>query len=911
MRSRLPVLPALRRPVGGLFISLMLLAGCRDIDGPTHGRSARAALAEKSGIPDTLPFHVDETFGPAPGSTPVVCGPGLSIPSRLFGEGTIAPHMGRARSSIYVMNCQINDGIPKFTAADTVVGATGDSLFFGWIVTVPEIHDGRADVRIEMLGLGGSGWFYRTAGSAMATGSMDLESGRGSYRGSGSIAPLPEGSVTREPVLIPETISAAGDRFKCGLSTSGAAYCWGQNEHGQLGDGSTTDRLAPTPVAGGRTFREISAGRAHACALTTTGSAYCWGSNATGQLGITDKTDHTQPTLVPGGLVFIQISAGGNQTCGRITSGAAYCWGENRLGQLGDGSLTERDVPTAVQGGLLFHQVRTDSTHTCALTGAGLAYCWGANNAGELGDSTNTARRTPTLVRGGYKFSQITVGTSHTCALTNESVAYCWGENFGGQLGNDGIADVNHPILVNANGLRFKRISGGSSHTCAVATTGEPYCWGANGWGKLGDGTDVWHRHPTLVTTPDLFAQISAGQYHSCGVSISGVAYCWGDNARGELGVNSTTMHYLATQVSGAQGDLSSFKELSAGLYHTCGVSTTNVGYCWGANDNGALGDGSMTSRNAPAAVTGGLRFYHISAGGLHTCAVRTDGVAVCWGANRVGQLGDGTITDRESPMTVASTEHFADVRAGSEHSCGLASGGRAFCWGNNDYGQLGDGTTTARHEPTLVAAGTLVFRQIATGTSHTCALTLDGAVYCWGNSGAASSTTPVLVPAPEPFAVLEAGDRSTCGMSRDGNNVYCWGVNTNGQLGDGTTNTVFTPTRVVVADLPVVGIPIEHFGVGSSHVCVTALSDGGAFCSGWNYYGQLGDNSTTERHYQTPVSGTLAFEQMAGGGDHTCGLSAGAAYCWGQNSGGQLGTGDVFNRLVPTAVNRLLFKAP
>lgn len=911
MRPRPSVVPALRRQLGAFFIFVIAAAGCRDIDSPVHPRSASSALADKSGIPDTLPFHVDEDFRPAPGSTPFACGPGLSIPNRLIGEGTIAPHMGRTRSLIDVMGCQINDGIPRFTAADTVVGATGDSLFLGWIVTMPQTRNNKADLTIEILGLGGSGWFRRTRGSAMATGNMDLESGSGSYRGSGSIAPLPEGPIARAPLLIPETITTGGDRFTCGLTSQGAAYCWGQNDHGQLGDGSKTDRFTPTPVFGGLTFREISTGQAHTCALRTTGSVYCWGTNSTGQLGTSDKTDHPQPTLVPAALVFIQINAGGNQTCGRLLSGTTYCWGDNRFGQLGDGSITERDVPTLVKGGLFFNQVRTDSTHTCALTEAGAAYCWGANGSGELGDSTNTARRTPALVRGGHDFAQITVGSSHTCALDVESITYCWGENSSGQLGNGGGADVKVPTPVTAGTLHFTRISAGSAHTCAVGSTGVAWCWGANGYGQLGESTTNPRPTPAAVSSVFQFALISAGRDHSCGVSTSHVAYCWGNNDRGELGDNSTTMRHVPTQVSGAQGDLPSFKELSAGMLHTCGLTTSNLAYCWGENGYGSLGDETRTDREVPAAVAGGLHFRGISAGGFHTCALRDDGPAVCWGANRTGQLGDGTTTDSDSPVTVASTEYFYEIRAGNEHTCATAYGGVVYCWGNNTYGQLGDGTTTPRHEPTLVTAGTLVFGRIAAGKSHTCALTRDGAAYCWGNYGVSTSNTPVLVPTPEPFVALEAGDRATCGITRDTGKIYCWGVNDNGQLGDGTTETIFTPQRIIVAAGQVAGIPLATFSVGWSHVCVTAAIGNAAFCSGSNSYGQLGDNTTTERHYQSEVYGTLAFQWLAGGADHTCGLSSGAAYCWGSNSSGQLGVGDMTRRLIPTAVYRLLFKIP
>lgn len=909
---RSPVILALRHSLGAFFISLIALSGCHDIDSPSGARGARSAVADKAGIPDTLPFHVQMDFRAAPGATPFACGAGISIPNHFIGQGTVSPHMGRSQSSIVVMACGVDNGIVKFTAGDTIAGATGDSLFVGWIATMPATRGGTVDLRIEILGLGGYGWYYRSVGAAMATGRIDLSTGSGSYRGDGSIAPPPAGSGVREPLLIPETISAGGGEFTCGLSLSGAAYCWGQNDHGQLGDGSTTDRLAPTRVLGGMAFREVSTGAAHACGLTTTGNVFCWGANSLGQLGLTDKTDHLQPTLVPGALVFIQLSAGGNQTCGRLTSGAAYCWGDNRYGQLGDGSITERDGPTPVSGGLLFNHIKTDSTHTCALTGAGAAYCWGLNSSGELGDSTTTARRTPTPVRGGPFFSQITVGAHHTCALSNDGTAYCWGNDLSGQLGDGGIANVNHPNPVTAGSVRFHQISAGASHTCAVATTGQAYCWGANNDGPIGDGSNMYRRTPVLVSTSFLFAQVSAGHDQSCGITTSRVALCWGYNARGEVGDNTKITRYLPVPVSSARGDLPSFTTLSAGMRHTCALTATYAAYCWGSNENGELGDGTTTQRMAPAPVSGGFFLSAISAGALHTCALRTEGHAVCWGANHVGQLGDGTTTDRESPMAVAGTQGFAEISAGNEHTCALGTGGKVYCWGDNTYGQLGDGTTEPRYEPTLVQAGDVVLWHIAAGQSHTCALTREGQPYCWGNYGGMyTSTTPVAVPAYEPLKELHAGDRITCGLARDSDRIYCWGINADGQLGDGTTNSAFTPMRITVADVEVAGIPLAQVGVGSSHVCVTALEGGAAYCAGWNYYGQLGDNSTTERHVQTPVYGALAFQWLAGGADHTCGLSSGAAYCWGRNTYGQLGTGDLSSQLVPTAVNRMLFKLP
>jgi len=185
------------------------------------------------------------------------------------------------------------------------------------------------------------------------------------------------------------------------VTTSGAAYCWGSNAFGQLGDGTTTQRLVPTPVAGGLTFTAVSAGWWHTCGITTSGAAYCWGNN--GFLGDGTNTGRLVPTPVAGGLTFTTLSAGPGETCGVTTSGAAYCWGYNAFGQLGDGTTANRLIPTPVAGGLTFTAVsagvEVETGHACGVTPGGAAYCWGASNgAGALGDGTTTDRLVPTLV---------------------------------------------------------------------------------------------------------------------------------------------------------------------------------------------------------------------------------------------------------------------------------------------------------------------------------------------------------------------------------------------------------------------------------------------------------------------------------------------------------------------------------
>jgi alpha-tubulin suppressor-like RCC1 family protein len=218
------------------------------------------------------------------------------------------------------------------------------------------------------------------------------------------IAPAPSAAAS----LVQETISA-GLVHTCALTSAGAAYCWGENGDGRLGDGTEDNRLTPTAVSGSLKFASISAGAYHTCAITSRGAAYCWGYNGDGQLGDgTEDTDQLTPTAVSGGLKFASISAGAYHNCGLTSRGAAYCWGNNDNGQLGDGTEdTDRLTPTAVSGSLKFASISAGRYHTCAITSRGAASCWGNNGSGRLGDGTeDTDRLTPTAVSGGIRFDQ-------------------------------------------------------------------------------------------------------------------------------------------------------------------------------------------------------------------------------------------------------------------------------------------------------------------------------------------------------------------------------------------------------------------------------------------------------------------------------------------------------------------------
>jgi alpha-tubulin suppressor-like RCC1 family protein len=241
---------------------------------------------------------------------------------------------------------------------------------------------------------------------------------------------------------------AAGRAHTCGLSYHGAVYCWGANEVGQIGDGTEADRLEPTAVVGferASSFRAIFAGGAHTCAVAADDVAYCWGDNRFGQLGEGTTTNRRTPVPVAGGLPVRSFAMGDAHSCGITAAGGTYCWGRNDAGQLGTGDLAGRRIPAPIALDLPLVQVSAGSAHTCGVTTAGRGYCWGRNQHGQLGDGTTTGRSYPIPVADSLEFATIQASGDHTCARTPAGERYCWGRNAEGQLGDGTRVDRSRP----------------------------------------------------------------------------------------------------------------------------------------------------------------------------------------------------------------------------------------------------------------------------------------------------------------------------------------------------------------------------------------------------------------------------------------------------------------------------------
>jgi alpha-tubulin suppressor-like RCC1 family protein len=305
-------------------------------------------------------------------------------------------------------------------------------------------------------------------------------------------------------------------------------------------------------------------------------------------------------------------------------------------------------------------------------------------------------------------------------------------------------------------------LDAGAWHFCTLSKAGGMNCWGFNGTGNLGNGTDgLAQATPVIpIGMGSLVLGVTSGGLHSCAVKVGGTAYCWGENADGQLGTGGSTRQLSPVLVNGLASQVDT---IVAGFFHSCAIIEGGDVRCWGRNSFGELGDGSTTTRRTPVEVAGLGSIVSLGAGDSFTCALNAIGRVFCWGGNANGELGQGTTVPSSLPMVVAGLgDVTVQLVVGANHACALSADGVAACWGDNSTGQLGTGLQGDGLAPTVPVQ---VPSSIARMLSATCGKDFSGEVYCWGTNrhgGLGTGTaerrafaSPVEV---ERFLVLESG---------------------------------------------------------------------------------------------------------------------------------------------------------
>ncbi len=605
--------------------------------------------------------------------------------------------------------------------------------------------------------------------------------------------------------------------YSIGIQHNGQIWTWGYNHRGQLGDNSVTNQCTPVSILGNKkTFCQISTGYDHAISIQHNGQVWTWGSNTFGQLGNNAAISRRTPVSILGDKkTFCKVAGGESHTAGIEHNGQVWCWGYGFNGRLGNNGTVSTRTPVSIHGNKkTFCQISIGQSYTIGIQNNGQVWSWGSNSNGQLGNNTNTSRCTPVSILGAKKtFCQIKSGYDHVIALEYNNQVWGWGNNNRGQIGDNLVLSRLTPVslagekkLFWGGGFfpNFHGISAGINFTVAIEDkNGQVWSWGSNVYGQLGDNSTTSRRTPvSILGNRKTFCQIVAGLYHTLAIQHNGNIWSWGYNHRGQLGNNSVTNRCTPVAVFGNK----TFCQIAAGGNTSFGISSLGVIWSWGNNTNGQLGDNTVSSRRTPVEILGNRKtFVKIAAGQDHTLAIQyPDGQVWGWGFNATGQIGINSLASRRTPVSIfGNKKTFCQIAAGQSHSAGIVYNGLVWCWGVNNTGCLGDNTITSRRTPVSILGNRKTFCQIAAGINFTVAIQHNGQVWCWGNNvsgqlgdnSVTNKCTPVSIHGnKKTFCQISGGENHTTGIDNK-SQVWSWGGNISGSLGD--TSGTYTPIRV------------------------------------------------------------------------------------------------------------------
>ncbi|MFM8529325.1 MAG: RCC1 domain-containing protein, partial [Ilumatobacteraceae bacterium] len=889
---------------------------------------------------------------------------------------------------------------------------------------------------------------FIVSASCTSDGNLDLVLRAGSmFDSSGTAFPtadqvvlqtLIDSSAPTKPTSI-----AVGKYFTCALFGDGTVKCWGSNDSGTLGTGSsilsTSAPGDPVDFGSGRIAVAIATKVTHVCANLDDGTVKCWGKNTSGELGNGNNTASTTPSTpvnLGSGRTAVAITTAANHSCAILDDGTVKCWGDNEYGQLGVGNTTDSNTPgSAVDlgAGRTAVAISAGQSHTCALLDDGNVRCWGYNWRGALGNGNTETSLVPAVAVNlgvGLHATAISAGDNHTCAiLTNRSIK-CWGSNSYGELGNGTTQHLSTPgnSINLGTGRTAIAVSAGGFQTCAILDDGTAKCWGYALSGALGTGPG-----PGAITSPGSSINLGAGRssvfintgfVHTCAILDDATVKCWGTNSYGALGLgnqifrNSPTyivnfdrsiltettttqpvtanpyvLRFTTTQaIYGLVGSDFTFSGTASGCRATLEYDSYPIGEVpvevrcdtegsmvatLAAHSVSAI-DGSRTAPIQPLVFAS----HNISAGPLHVtdttgrsstketiilrfssdkaftgladsdfqytgtatgCVFAPASSSAAEGISvivRVRSSTAGTFTPTlvadslidvlgstgpSSPLSfgtldvepIGSSSRHApiDVSVGSYFTCATLDNGQIVCWGSNSSGQLGNNDTTDRTTPeekvslpTLTSAA-----EVDLGGVHSCMIDAEGDVWCWGSNTSGQlgdgSTTRSGVPVSvnlggRSATALALGLRHSCALLDNGS-VRCWGSNQFGQVSSSSDQQFTSPAAAIDLGTGRTAVAVA----AGDHFACAILDDGITKCWGANHFMQLGDGTTISR--SSPVRVALDPNRTAvalsAGSSHACVvLDDGSVSCWGSNVSGQVGAGNLAISLAPVPVASL-----
>ena len=658
---------------------------------------------------------------------------------------------------------------------------------------------------------------------------------------------------------------------RSGIKLDGTLWNWGDNANGGLGDNTSVHKSSPVQtVAGGTNWKQVSCNSSTA-AIKTDGTLWCWGYNLYGLLGDNTTLDKSSPVqTIAGGTNWKQVSAGLNHTAAIKTDGTLWCWGYNLYGSLGDNTDVDKSSPVqTISSGTDWYQVSCGSNYTAAIKTDGTLWCWGYNDYGQVGnDSTNWVSSPVQTIAYGNNWKQVGLYNYISAAIKNDGTLWTWGENATGGLGDNTTISKSSPVQTISYGSNWKKVSG----SAAIKTDGTLWNWGSNYIGQLGDNTTTNRSSPvqTVAGGNQWIDLQNSSAIYGITVMPEYSLWGWGYNNRGQLGDNSSSNKSSPVQTV-SYG--SNWQILSQGYDSLTSGAIKSDGklWMWGWNNYGQLGDNSATDRSSPVQTIAGGNWSYISIGLYSASAIKNNGTLWCWGANNVGQLGDNTNVHKSSPVQTVAGGTWKQVSSGSSHTAAIKSDGTLWTWGYNLQGQLALNNTTDKSSPIqTIAFGFGNWKQVSCGNYHTAAIDVNNRLWMCGQNNKGQLGDNTTTNRSSPVQTIAGGTNWTyvsCGSDytaaiKSNNQLWLWGSNSNGILGDNSTTDRSSPVQTI-------SYGFNWQKVSAGYLVTGAIKNDGTLWNwGRNTYGSLGDNTTTDKSspVQTIANGTFWLDVSANG---------------------------------------------
>jgi alpha-tubulin suppressor-like RCC1 family protein len=653
------------------------------------------------------------------------------------------------------------------------------------------------------------------------------------------------------------SVVACGAYHTAAIKTDGTLWTWGNNGSGQLGDNTITHRSSPIQtITLGTNWTSVSLGYYHSAALKNNGTLWTWGRNSEGQLGDNKLNFAPSPIqTIAAGNTWSTISIGNSFAAAIKNDGTLWLWGSNYSGQLGNNSIINTNSPVqTLSAGNNWSVISLSANHAAAIKTDGTLWLWGSNFQGQLGDNTVVNKSSPVQTfSGGTTWSKVACGTNSTAAIKTDGTLWTWGWNFVGQLGDNNFSSKSTPAQTVASGTTWSLISGGGIHYVATKTDGTLWVWGHGGFGQIGNN-DTNNRNSPIQAIPGTttWSKISCGTYYTTAIKNDGSLWVWGRNSYGQLGVN-TTLNISSPVQTVSLG--TNWNLVGCGYNHMTAIKSDGTLWTWGSNTNGILGDGTTTHRSSPIqTVSQNTTWSKVFVGSYasNNGATKTDGTLWMWGPNTDTVLGSGDLVSRSSPAQIGES-NWQKISCGNYHTAAIKNDGTLWTWGSNNFGALGYNSTTisSKASPQQVTLGNYLWNQISCGQSYfTASINSEGNLWTWGNNlyGQLGDNTITHKSSPvQTFALGNTWNKISCGTSHtaaiktDGT-LWLWGRNNSGQLGDNTAIHKSSPIQTIAG-----GNNWQVVSCGGNHT-VALKTDGTLWSWGFNALGQLGGLSVINR---------------------------------------------------------------